>query len=59
MKRDERFQKYVQEEIANLRNALSQESQVREREDDELVEALNRYAEKLQSSLKLVNSTEC
>ena len=59
MKRDEHFQAYVQEEIANLRNALSQESQVREREDDELVEALNRYAEKLQSSLKLVNSTEC
>jgi hypothetical protein len=59
MKRDEKFQAYVQEEIASLRNALSLESQTREREDDELVEALNRYAEKLQSSLKLVNSTDC
>ena len=32
--------------------------QVREREDDEIVEALNRYTIKLQNSLKLINSTE-
>ena len=32
--------------------------QVREREDDEIVEALNRYTLKLQNSLKVVNSTD-
>lgn len=33
-------------------------SQVREREDDEIVEALNKYTVKLQTSLKLINSTD-
>ena len=32
--------------------------QVREREDDEIVEALNRYTIKLQNSLQIINSTE-
>jgi hypothetical protein len=32
--------------------------QVREREDDEIIEALNRYTLKLQNSLKVVNSTD-
>jgi hypothetical protein len=32
--------------------------QVREREDDEIIEALNRYTLKLQNSLKIVNSTD-
>lgn len=32
--------------------------QVREREDDEIIEALNRYTLKLQTSLKVVNSTD-
>ena len=31
---------------------------MREREDDEIVEALNQYTLKLQSSLKIVNSTD-
>jgi hypothetical protein len=32
--------------------------QIREREDDEIIEALNRYTLKLQTSLKVVNSTD-
>ena len=32
--------------------------QIREREDDEIVEALNRYTIKLQNSLQIINSTE-
>lgn len=32
--------------------------QIREREDDEIVEALNKYTVKLQTSLKLINSTD-
>ena len=32
--------------------------QTREREDDEIVEALNRYTVKLQNSLQIINSTE-
>ena len=31
---------------------------IREREDDEIVEALNRYTIKLQNSLQIINSTE-
>ena len=37
---------------------LSHLLQVREREDDEIIEALNRYTLKLQTSLKVVNSTD-
>lgn len=32
--------------------------QAREAEDDEIVEAMNRYTKKLQSSLHIINSTE-
>jgi hypothetical protein len=32
--------------------------QIRVREDDEIVDALNRYTSKLQQSLKIINSTD-
>jgi hypothetical protein len=34
------------------------EAQAREREDDEIVEALNRYTAKLQDSLKVITSPD-
>ncbi|ETV83275.1 hypothetical protein H257_04040 [Aphanomyces astaci] len=55
---DGKFQLVAQEEIAKIQNLLVQESQTREREDDEIIDALNRYTAKLQDSLKLINSTE-
>lgn len=57
-KSEERFQQFFEKEIHKLHNDVSLESDVREREDDEIVEALNRYTVKLQSSLKIINSTD-
>ncbi|CAM9476945.1 unnamed protein product [Ectocarpus sp. 6 AP-2014] len=58
MKGDEKFQSFVREELADLKNAVSLERQTRERDDGEIVDALNRYTSKLQSSLKIINSSE-
>lgn len=55
---EERFQSFFEREVHRLHNDVREESEVREREDDEIVEALNRYTIKLQSSLKLINSTD-
>jgi len=55
---EERFQSFFEREVHRLHNDVRQESEVREREDDEIVEALNRYTIKLQTSLKLINSTD-
>ncbi|CAK4079474.1 unnamed protein product [Aphanomyces euteiches] len=55
---DNKFQLVAQQEIVNIQNLLVQESQTREREDDEIIDALNRYTAKLQDSLKLINSTD-
>lgn len=88
-KTDEKFQAFVYEELATLKNSIREETQVgpssaeeggrgsgwglmglvmgpvwvscrqiRVREDDEIVDALNRYTSKLQQSLKIINSTE-
>lgn len=57
-KSSERFQAFFEREIHKLHNDVRIESEIREREDDEIVEALNRYTVKLQSSLKIINSTE-
>mmetsp|Transcript_41418 Transcript_41418/g.129714 ORF Transcript_41418/g.129714 Transcript_41418/m.129714 type:complete len:264 (-) Transcript_41418:2529-3320(-) len=57
-KADEQLQKFVQEELASLKNQISAEAVVREREDDEIVDALNRYTRKLQDSLQLINSPD-
>lgn len=40
MKGDEKFQSFVHEELANLRNSVSIERQTRERDDGEIVDAL-------------------
>ncbi|CAM9843799.1 unnamed protein product [Laminaria digitata] len=58
MKGDEKFQSFVREELASLKNSVSLERQTRERDDGEIVDALNRYTSKLQSSLKIINSSE-
>lgn len=53
-----RFQSFLEKEILLLKKEFLQEAKMREREDDEIVEALNQYTLKLQSSLKIVNSTD-
>lgn len=55
---EERFQNYFEREVHQLHNDVRVASEVREREDDEIIEALNRYTMKLQNSLKIINSTE-
>lgn len=57
-KAESRFQSVFDREINKLRNDFRNESEIREREDDEIIEALNRYTLKLQNSLKVVNSTD-
>ena len=57
-KAETRFQNFFEREVHKLHNNVSAEIEVREREDDEIIEALNRYTEKLQTSLKIINSTE-
>ena len=57
IKADGKFQVVVREEIQSVHNLITIEAQVREREDDEIVEALNRYTAKLQTSLTIINST--
>lgn len=42
MKGDEKFQTFVREELANLKNSVSLERQTRERDDGEIVDALVR-----------------
>lgn len=55
---DERFHAFAQDELAKIQNALVAEAQAREREDDEIIEALNRYTAKLQDSLKVITSPD-
>lgn len=57
-KSEARFQAFFEKEVSRLRNDYRTEAEEREREDDEIVEALNRYTLKLQTSLKVVNSTD-
>lgn len=57
-KAETRFQTLFEREINRLQNEYQKETAIREREDDEIIEALNRYTLKLQNSLKVVNSTD-
>jgi hypothetical protein len=57
-KGDEAFHAIFEEEIALLKNQISEEKGIREAEDDEIVDALNRYTQKLQGSLQILNSTK-
>ncbi len=53
---DDKFQSFVLEEIAALKNAVVIESQSREQSDDDIVSALNHYTRALQDALRIVNS---
>lgn len=57
-KGDEKFQAFVAEEIASIKNAIRKEQDIREQEDDEIVDTLNRYTQKLQASLQIINSSD-
>jgi hypothetical protein len=95
-KADEKFQSFVSEELAAIKNSIRVEAQVRsltrsplfsqtmratrvlrcvarhgcvrvpvhyecqmrEKEDDEIVETMNRYSQKLQASLHIINSAD-
>jgi hypothetical protein len=58
MKQEEKFMALFAQEMADLKNAINLESLTREREDDEMVEALNRYAAQLQKSLLIINDRD-
>lgn len=57
-KAEERFELMMEQDLNALKNQLRLERETREREDDDIVEALNRYTTKLQASLKILNSTD-
>eukprot|EP00929_Paragymnodinium_shiwhaense_P023708 TRINITY_DN14785_c0_g1_i4.p1 TRINITY_DN14785_c0_g1~~TRINITY_DN14785_c0_g1_i4.p1 ORF type:complete len:261 (+),score=94.21 TRINITY_DN14785_c0_g1_i4:181-963(+) len=52
---DKRFQDYLLEELAALKNGLVLEGQQREQADDEIVQALNHYTQAIQQALRVVN----
>merc|ERR1712048_900865 len=52
---DKRFQDYILEEMAALKNGLVVESQQREQADDDIVKALNHYTQAIQEALRVVN----
>jgi len=52
---DKRFQDYIIEEVAALKNGLVVESQTREKADDDIVASLNHYTASLQQALRVVN----
>merc|ERR1712139_224298 len=54
-KGDEKFQTFILEEVAALKNGLVMESQAREQADDDIVQALNHYTKALQDALRIVN----
>lgn len=57
-KAETRTQRFFENEVNRLLSELKLESQKRENEDDEIVDALNRYTLKLQNSLKVINATD-
>ena len=56
-KAEERFQAFFERELYQLHDMLRVEKELREREDDEIVDALNKYTIKLQTSLNIINAT--
>lgn len=52
---DQRFQDYILEEMAALKNGLVVETQSREAADDDIVNALNHYTTAIQDALRVVN----
>merc|ERR1712032_341354 len=53
---DKRFQDYILEEVAALKNGLVVETQTRENADDDIVNALNHYTKAIQDALRVVNA---
>mmetsp|Transcript_76269 Transcript_76269/g.215866 ORF Transcript_76269/g.215866 Transcript_76269/m.215866 type:complete len:243 (+) Transcript_76269:106-834(+) len=54
---DKRFQDYILEEMAALKNGLVVETQMREQHDDDIVNALNHYTKAIQDALRVVNTS--
>merc|ERR1712031_123642 len=52
---DDKFQTFILEEVAALKNGLVTESHQREQADDDIVQALNHYTKGLQDSLRIIN----
>lgn len=52
---DKRFQDYILEEMAALKNGLVVETQTREHADDDIVNALHQYTKSIQDALRVVN----
>lgn len=55
---NESYQKLIDSELEALKLEIKQEILERKKEDDEIVEALNRYTKNLQSSLAVISSVE-
>jgi hypothetical protein len=53
---DQKFQDYILEEMAALKNGLVVETQARESADDDVVNALNHYTKAIQDALRVVNT---
>jgi len=53
---DANFSSLVEREVEKLREEIDKESKERTIEDDEIVEALNRYTEHLQNSLSVIST---
>jgi len=54
-KSDDKFQTFILEEVASLKNGLVAESHAREQADDDIVQALNHYTKCLQDALRIIN----
>mmetsp|Transcript_9001 Transcript_9001/g.16255 ORF Transcript_9001/g.16255 Transcript_9001/m.16255 type:complete len:264 (-) Transcript_9001:64-855(-) len=54
-KGDVKFQTFILEEIAAVKQGLTTESTAREEADDDIVQALNHYTKALQDALRIVN----
>ena len=52
-----KFEQFILEEIASLKNCLLLETQGRESADDDLVNALNHYTKALQDALRIINTS--
>jgi len=56
-KGDDKFQTFILEEVAAVKNGLVLESHAREQADDDIVQALNHYTKCLQDALRIINSS--
>ena len=53
---EDKFEQFVLEELASLKNSVLIETHGRESADDDLVNALNHYTKALQDALRIINS---